>query len=269
MTGKDMAWQWLNDRNVYSGEMEGHTFLIVHDWETVETPEFPEILSLTTGYNEEEHAFPDDFWGFSDEYDTCSECNHVIRTSPDSYSWVPDFWESDYGRICGDCVRSDPDDYIEERVEMGKRGKAVGCYLVNPTDHNFTLVLSGLENGLHHGQNDNPLAISRWTNEHDLVVLYTVSPSQFTVSFDVYFAGVDNGEYIPLSEVSIEGIRNALVESETRYSVTLRREFRQWPSPAENAERALKSLSKPYARIDVSMGEVKEYDTIEEYMRNV
>lgn len=56
----------------------------------------------------------DGMWGFSDEYSVCECCNKAFRTSPDSYSWVANYWIGDGFILCEDCVR---EDYSEEYLE--------------------------------------------------------------------------------------------------------------------------------------------------------
>ena len=52
-------------------------------------------------------------WGYYDEYCTCDELGIVIRTEPDSYGWMADFWVHDCGITSGDFIRDEPDEYIE------------------------------------------------------------------------------------------------------------------------------------------------------------
>ena len=52
--------------------------------------------------------------GFSNEYSVCEHCNKAFRTSPDSYSWVANYWVGDRFILCEDCVR---EDYSEEYLE--------------------------------------------------------------------------------------------------------------------------------------------------------
>lgn len=56
----------------------------------------------------------DGMWGFSDEYSVCEHCNKAFRTSPDSYSWVANYWVGDGFILCEDCVR---ENYSEEYLE--------------------------------------------------------------------------------------------------------------------------------------------------------
>jgi hypothetical protein len=285
---------------------EDHDFLIVHDWETVRgdnesrdtTPEFLETLSATTGYNPDEHAFADDFWGFSDWYTTCGECGNVVRTSPTSYGWIPDYWVSDCGLVCGDCVRDSlVDEYIENLTDTRHINTARGCHLLDPEDHGFTLVLEGLESGMHPGQADNPIALQKWANENGLAVLWVTRPSQFSTSFNGYFAWRecpvcngqggeyddniwytcprcdDNQGFVSLLSQHKELIIDTLVESVAKWGYPtgnrtyLKSDYRESPDLATRMEAALKSLSKPFAKI-ADDGSVREYDTIDEYMED-
>lgn len=54
---------------------------------------------------------------FADEWSKCYCCGKVIRTSPDSYFWMPEFFFSGSdGCICKDCF-NDSDYYKEEYLE--------------------------------------------------------------------------------------------------------------------------------------------------------
>lgn len=97
-------------------------------------------------------------WGYADEYDSCYRCGNLIHTRP-SYGEQQDFFP-DYDAselVCGDCVRKDPDDYLN--------------YLINnPTGLNvllsreqlkklgFELISDDYENGLY-DRHDNPAQI--------------------------------------------------------------------------------------------------------------
>lgn len=103
-------------------DSRGHDFLILDGWDDVRTVESILDPKADIGPDSMESGAIDRAfggnWGFSDEYAVCDDCGTVIRTSPDSYSWKPDFWlEAEEGYHCGDCVREDPDDYIEHLVD--------------------------------------------------------------------------------------------------------------------------------------------------------
>ena len=203
-------------------------------------------------------------WGFSDEYSTCWECEKVIRTSPDCYAWTPDYWEpNDEVKICGDCVREDPDDYLEDRVEKGLEGRLVTCNLIDPGEYEFELVARGLEHGLHEHQNDDPRKIVRWAVESALQVVFVVGSSQFSQSFDVWVRHEDGSV---LDDNKVAEVKAALVESETEYSTYLRGEFRQYPSPATLMKQSLEAASAAGEKFVKHHGDgtYTAYETVEE-----
>jgi len=171
-------------------------------------------------------------WGFSDEYSTCCECEKVIRTSADCYTWTPDYWDSGDGYICGDCVREDPDDYLEDRVEKGLKGKLVSCNLVDPGEYGFELIASDLEHGLHEHQSDDPREIAKWAAEHGLEVVFVTRSSQFYQSFDVWMRQ-EGGDWV-------SDVKEVLFKSETS---CLRERFRQYPTPADLMKQSMKAAS--------------------------
>ena len=255
---RQQAVEWLGEGGAELGEYEGEPFVIVEAWATVEASQWEDVLEVLD--------IGEFGWGFSDEYTTCSDCGDVIRTSPDSYSWTPDFWlNSDYGEIlCGDCVRQDPDDYIDWLIEQARQGQAVGCHLVSPEDHGFRVIAEGLENELHDGQADDPRKLISELTAAGFDLVYTVRPSQFYASFDLWLR-YENGE--PLSDLSVEQLKKLLLEDEHLSAwgnrSYLKREFRQDPSPAENCRRALATISREGLRFAAVQtgGSVLDYET--------
>ena len=295
LSDKARQWAWENDVMIAYHPEYDHDFAIVQDWNTVRdgSDNMREVfVEILTGLGYDGESWNDhEYWGFSDEYTTCSECGDVICTSPSSHQWIPDFWLNDDGYTCGNCVRSDwAEDYIEDLID-NRQDTARGCHLVNPTDHGFTLVLEGLENGMHPGQADNPIALQKWANDNGLAVLWKVRPSQFDCGFDGYMAWRDcpdcdgqggdyhdnvwqncprcddNHEPIPLTEQEKTVIRDTLVSHSANYNFGnvdyLKPDFRESPDLATRMQAALKSLSKPFAKIH-NDGSVEQYDTIEE-----
>lgn len=122
---------------------DGKPFLIVEGWEEMNKIEkylrkntsFDNDFAELSEYSTECVDFcMDDNWGFSDEYSTCHDCNGVVKTSADSYSWTPKYWVSPYGGLyCLDCVdmeeyfdnlRNNPDDAntLYSNSELEKAG---------------------------------------------------------------------------------------------------------------------------------------------------
>ena len=93
--------EWLNDN--YAKELCDETRY-----------ELPEDISDREYFTTWLDYLTDGMWGFSDEYSVCEHCNKAFRTSPDSYSWVANYWIGDGFIICEDCVK---EDYAEEYLE--------------------------------------------------------------------------------------------------------------------------------------------------------
>lgn len=111
----------LNSNIIYAQDKSGDEFLICDSHE-----EMSEVIDL---FNEVADTDFDSDWDiekefgvtlvFSDEYTTCSDCSKLIRTSPDSYFWQPDFHIGDGFIACNECFNDNEDmqeDYLQERV---------------------------------------------------------------------------------------------------------------------------------------------------------
>jgi len=120
---------------------------------------------------------------WSDEWTTCGQCHRAIRTSPDSYSWVPSFRLTDGEVECAECLLSDPADYVES-------------YLLNDVDSadTFGVDLSALgftqaeagENGWHPGQNDTPEQMVEALADGLDYVFQIDGTGQFDVQFSIW-----------------------------------------------------------------------------------
>lgn len=268
------AERWLTDRDCEISTLDGELFVIVPDTsvpdEITYHHGFDNVIEHVTGvrYN----------WGYSDEYSMCANCGVVIRTSPDSYMWTPEFWDSADGYICADCVKKDYlDDYLDDCTRHSKDSVKT-CHIVNPADHGFRKVLTGLEYGLHEGMADDPRKIVKWLTKVGLESVIVTCPSQFYTEYDVY---VRSAFYDTLTYDDIVNLRVALVGEDyardmdefgeipgdkyNTYHDNLLSEFHQYPSPAQNMQSALKRATKPFAKIDHD-GNLKEYDTFEEWL---
>ena len=232
---KKQAVEWLVERECQIGKFDGEAFAIIptfHGWDIIDDSDFVSVMEAFT-----ESGL--DGWGFADEYDSCGECGGILRTSPDSYVWTPDFWDSPDGRVCVDCL--DPEDYIEWVIDENGRGIARSVNLIDPTEFGFVKVLDGLEHGLHEGQNDDPRIIGKWGSKHGLAVVFTIYPSQFTMTFDLY-ARCDNGE--SLTDSQLTDLRGALLTDPSARYPTLRREFKQFPTPADCMKTGLREAAR-------------------------
>jgi hypothetical protein len=122
--------------------------------------------------------------GFNDEYDLCTRCGGLIRTSPDCYAWQADYWDQEM--VCGDCIRSDPDlaeDYLDNHAVGNRKGETHLTGIVDPSDHDWVQLDDRYENGMHHGQNDDPRAIAKLLWQAEIDCLFSGSVGQFDVNF--------------------------------------------------------------------------------------
>jgi hypothetical protein len=90
---------------------------------------------------------------WSDTHTGCYDCNRLIQTEPDCYSWTPQFKVGDGWILCKDCLLEDPEQYLTD------------CLLNNSDNADtFDVDLSAIgfvelsdgESGFHPGQTDNP-----------------------------------------------------------------------------------------------------------------
>lgn len=134
-------------------------------------------------------------WGFSDEYTTCCDCGNVIRTSPDSYGWQPDYYVGDGFIACKECFDNTPnyqEAYIEERINNPQN--AVNGLLDKDQieELGFVEVDEDFENGWYN-RHDNPQKIyDRLSENYEEVLFYVDGVGQFHVSFVAFVRGEYN-----------------------------------------------------------------------------
>lgn len=131
---------------------------------------------------------------YSDEYTTCSDCQNIIRTSPTSYHWQPDFFLGDGFIACNVCFNKQEDyqeKYIEERINDPK--EAVNGMLSEKQLQELGFKKynqESFEHGLHNGQTDNPNEIYNELSVLYYDVLFVVDEvSQFYITFSVWVRG--------------------------------------------------------------------------------
>jgi hypothetical protein len=131
-------------------------------------------------------------WGFSDEYTTCSDCENVIRTSPDSYSWQPDYFIGDGYIACNKCFNDNPDyqeAYIEEKINNPKN--AINGLISEEQLEELGFVKfnaeESYESGWYQGQTDDPQEIYEALRERfNEVVFFINGVGQFDTHFSAF-----------------------------------------------------------------------------------
>lgn len=96
---------------------------------------------------------------FADEYNSCSGCGKLIKTSPSYYGDLPEYLHTDCEILCSDCYTDD--DVIG--LYLNDVNKAVNSRQLKKSleKHGFICYRDNLESGFHPGQTDNPHKISQ------------------------------------------------------------------------------------------------------------
>lgn len=182
---------FLNNSDLFNNgidigeDSEGLTYIICQDWKQHDQVE--EFLNSIEDKLPEMSRMSDYIeLVFSDEYTFCSDCNKVIRTSPTSYGWTPDFWIGDGFIQCKECAKNDPDNYIEYLIN---NTKAANTLLTHEelTKKGFIKLSEEYQNGFHEGMNDNPTEIyNRLKNQYSEIIFNISDVGQFHTTFEVY-----------------------------------------------------------------------------------
>jgi hypothetical protein len=127
---------------------------------------------------------------FDDEYTLCSDCYHIIRTSPTHYGWQPEFYKGDGFIVCKECFNHNgyAEDYVEERINNPKN--AINSMV---TEEQLTVLGfkkandDSYESGHHYGQTDDPETIYEALREkYDEVIFIIDSVGQFDTHFSAW-----------------------------------------------------------------------------------
>jgi hypothetical protein len=123
-----------------------------------------------------------------DEWTTCTECQKLVRTSPDSYSWTRSYIEDSADpdeQVCHLCVCENPTRYLEWFENVDARAWTIND--VDPEDHGYRALDINFENGMYGGQADDPKLIAKALREMGLSTFIFVinRVDQFDMSFRV------------------------------------------------------------------------------------
>jgi len=137
---------------------------------------------------------------WNDEWATCCECYRGIKTNPSSYGWEPSFITTDYGYVCHECCKEDPEYLIEEY--MNDFNRAIPNWAIKLIENegfkcleDDEMTCSRFQNGFHYGMNDTPEKIIKEIEEefelkhiNDLFdyIFAIASNSQFYVDFTIF-----------------------------------------------------------------------------------
>jgi hypothetical protein len=130
---------------------------------------------------------------YSDEYTTCSDCGHIIRTSPTHYGWQPDFYVGDGFIVCNECFIENgyAEDYIQEKINQPKNainGLVTEVELQKMGFSKFNE--NSYESGYHYGQTDDPEKIyDELSDKYEEIVFFIDRAGQFDIHFSVWVRG--------------------------------------------------------------------------------
>jgi hypothetical protein len=120
-----------------------------------------------------------------DEWDRCTDCNKAVRCSPDSYGWQASYHIIEGDSVCGECIKKDPDEYIESLINNPDKCDTLGLDL---EEHGFQLLETN-EAGLHEHQfsAEPPLDMYIRGRKTWLEIVFQLDESrQFDMSYSMY-----------------------------------------------------------------------------------
>jgi hypothetical protein len=114
-----------------------------------------------------------------DEWLSCSECNLLVRTSPDCYFWTPHFVILHGADLyCLDCIKKD-ESLIEEVIDAHKNRskKAISKnWGFDLSKYGFVQVdVEPFETGLHEHQDDDPKVVLQYLRKLGYDVLFMIT----------------------------------------------------------------------------------------------
>lgn len=143
---------------------------------------------------------------WSDEWTNCDECSKLVRTSADSYSWRRSYFVDEEGCsiTCHECVKEDPENYIE--YLKGSPDRAM-TFDIDLSEHGYEKLDEEFERGFHPGQAADPHKIAKALREQGIedYIFELDEARQFDVTFSVWIpedADVSLDEYETDSDVS-------------------------------------------------------------------
>ena len=137
-------------------------YIVAQSWDDVEKAEKAMMSYITDLPNTYRHgdileqAFK---LCFSDEYNSCSGCGKLIKTTPSYYGDLPNYLYTDCELLCSDCYSDN--DLIELKLNNADTALNPRQLKNSLESHGFILYRDNLESGYHPGQTDNPQDISK------------------------------------------------------------------------------------------------------------
>ena len=132
---------------------------------------------------------------WEDEWVECDSCYKIVRTSPDSYSWLPSYWNGEGEVLCFECIQEDPSDYIEH---LKGNPNAALTLDIDLEDHGYVRLDEETEyaSGFHPGQTDDPHEIAKELDAQGVsdYIFEITGTGQFDTHFVVWVHKENSGE---------------------------------------------------------------------------
>lgn len=135
---------------------------------------------------------------WSDEWYRCDECQGLVRTSADSYSWEPSYVLTDGALSCSECIAEDAEGYLAS-IE-GEVSPAL--HNIDPEDHGYERLDHEFEAGLYGGQCDDPKRVAEALDRLGVsrFVFRVSRRGQFETRFEVFVHGSEFEEWSETAE---------------------------------------------------------------------
>lgn len=134
-----------------------------------------------------------------DEWSSCYDCGKLVRTSPDSYSYTPQFaYLDECDLVCSDCIESIGEDALESAGLIDNAQSAVTFFTSTQLESfGYQLWNEGhsFESGWFDGQTDDPatvLSAVKSAHPESSVVFLIDESSQFYSRWSAYFKLIDS-----------------------------------------------------------------------------
>lgn len=182
-----------NEFDVNFGSDDDENYIIVSQHEDIDS--FVKFANscLNKDYSESEiEQLLDVTFVFNDEYTKCTECDKVIRITPTSAFWQPNYHVGDGYIVCEECFNNNSDyqeAYLEERINNSK--KAVGDLLEEGklTELGFKKLDVEYEQGLYDRHDDPNEILDNLNEKYEEVVFVITHNNTFMTQFVPYVRG--------------------------------------------------------------------------------
>lgn len=175
----------------YGEHYNSNECYVVHDWNDLERElghEKADQVERILGKLGFEQAYPD-------QMTICEDCYKLVDLMPGYYGdvHVAQILD-DCTLLCPKCAISDPEAYIEDRLNNPKKANTL-LTVQELADLGFSLVEGQYETGFHTGQTDDPKKILAKHKEVGKDYLFHISDiGQFDVRYSLYSRGKEDND---------------------------------------------------------------------------